>query len=105
MDDQIGSFVCVYITLILMSLTQHLILHPGHQETTSIATRRQRHQPPIPYNRTAWFTLVGMYDILCYHLMRFTHAEILRILPLLALQEIRFRNRLEVAPEEALAVI
>lgn len=46
-----------------------------------------------------------MYDILCYHLMRFTHAEILRILLLLALQEIRFRNRLEVAPEEALAVI
>lgn len=46
-----------------------------------------------------------MYDILCYHLMRFTHAEILRILPLLALQEIRFRIRLEVTPEEALAVI
>lgn len=105
MDDQIGSFVCVYITLMLMSLTQHLILQPGHQETTSIATRRQRHQPPIPYNRIAWFTVVGMHDIICYHLMRFTPAEILRILPLLALQEIRFRNRLEVTPEEALAVI
>lgn len=104
MDDQIGSFVCVYITLMLMSLTQHLILQPGHQETTSIATRRHRHQPQIPYNRIAWFTVVGMHDILCYHLIRFTPAEILCILPLLALQEIRFRIRLEVTPEEALAV-
>lgn len=37
--------------------------------------------------------------------MQFTPRELLRILPLLSLHEIRFRNRLQATSEEALAVV
>ena len=46
-----------------------------------------------------------MHDVLCYHLTRFVPDKVQRILPLLGLHEIRFRNRLEATPEEAFAVV
>lgn len=46
-----------------------------------------------------------MNDVLCYHLTRFMPDEVQWILLLLGLHEIRFRNRLEVTPEEAFAVV
>ena len=46
-----------------------------------------------------------MNDVLCYHLTRFSPAEIHRLMPLLGLHEIRFRNRYEATPEEAFAVV
>lgn len=60
---------------------------------------------PIPYNRLNRFTFVGIDEVLCCHLTRFTPDEIYRFLPLLGLHEIRFRNRFEATPEEALAVV
>ena len=61
--------------------------------------------PPIPYNPLSRFSLVDLSDILCYHLMRFTKQEIYTLLPLIKLERIRFRNRYEATPEEALAVL
>ena len=43
--------------------------------------------------------------MLCYHLTRFTPDQIHRILPLLGLHEIHFRNRFQATAEEAFAVI
>lgn len=48
---------------------------------------------------------MGMDELLCCHLTRFTPDEIHRFLPLLGLHGIRFRNRFEATPEEALAVV
>lgn len=48
---------------------------------------------------------MGVDEVLCCHLTRFTPDEIYRFLPLLGLHEIRFRNRFEATPEEALAVV
>lgn len=106
------TFVAVYTVLMLMSLTQHLYLQYHHHnndltaDTPAEETRRRiRYQPPIPYNQVARFKFVGLSDVLCYHLMRFTPREVERILPLLSLYEIRFRNRLQATLEEALAVV
>lgn len=81
--------------------------HPmrGFEASTAASFHTQAYQPQIPYNRMQRFTFIGMDDVLCYHLMRFTPQEINRFLPLLDLHETRFRNRLEATPEEALAVV
>ena len=41
-----------------------------------------------------------MDEVLCYHLMRFTPAEIDCFFPLLGLETIRFRNRIADFPDE-----
>lgn len=46
-----------------------------------------------------------MSDVVCCQLTRFTYEEINRFLPLLGLDEIRFRNRITATPEEALGVL
>lgn len=91
--------------LILMMLAsgQHFIFHKPSKKVASIA--RHRYRAPIPYNHLNRFTFVGMEEVLCYHLTRFTPHEIGRLLPLFNLHEIRFRNRFEATPEEALAVV
>lgn len=70
-----------------------------------VPSRRWNYRPPIPYNAFTRFTFVGMSDILCSTLTRFTRAEIERFLLLLGLEKIRFRNCLDATPEEALAVV
>ena len=105
-------FSCMMM-LMLMSFSQHYLFHQqthileGHVIPASPLRHRRhrRYEPPIPYNIINRFTFIGMNDVLCHHLTRFTVAEIQRLLPLLALQEIRFRNRLQATPEEAFAVV
>lgn len=46
-----------------------------------------------------------MDTVLAYHLMRFTPDEIKVFLPLLRMDKLRFRLRLQATPEEALAVV
>lgn len=106
MDDQPGV-VAVYVVLMLMSFIKHYLLqHERKKITDSDAVApRQRYRPPIPYNLIPRFSIAGMDKVLCYHLMRFTPAEIARFLPLLGFETIRFRNRIAVLPEEALAVV
>ena len=78
-----------------MWLCQHEILQKNQQQErlqlpAIPAPTRYQYQCPIPYNPIARFTFVGMPDVLCYHLTRFTPEEIARLLPLLGLHEIRF---------------
>lgn len=92
-----------------MLASQFLILQQLRKDTKERQRReiqpRQRYQPPISYNRLELFTLVGLSDVLYYHLTRFYPLAIQRILPLLGLEQIRFRNRLEATPEEALGLV
>lgn len=53
-----------------------------------VPSRHWNYRPPILYNAFTRFTFVGMSDILCSTLTRFTWAEIERFLPLLGLEEI-----------------
>lgn len=109
------EIVSVYVTLMMMTMIQYWFserqqrlrrLRQRRRLKSTKQNRRQRaYQPPIPYNRLSRCTFVGMDDVLCYHLTRFSTQEINRFLPLLALHEIHFRNRLEATPEEALAVM
>ena len=96
---------CMFM-LMLMNISQHFLLH--HSETESPSTShpsRYRYRAPIPYALFNHFTFVGMHNVLCNHLTRFTPAKIYRLLPLLGLEDIRFRNRYEATPEEAFAVV
>lgn len=102
----------VYTVLMMMTLTQHLYLQNYRHDLNSIdadtsttENHRVRYQAPIPYNSVTQFTFVGLNDVLCYHLMRFTPREVQQILPLLSLHEIRFQNRLQATSEEAFAVV
>lgn len=93
--------------LMMMTISQYYILQKKQEKQKEMATRepRYRYRPPIPYNHLNRFTFVGMHDVLCYHLTCFIPDEVQRILPLLGLHEIHFRNRLEAIPEEAFAVV
>lgn len=63
--------------------------------TSSSAAPRYQYRPLIPYLRLNRFTFVGMQDVSCYHLIRFTLAEIQRLMPLVVLQHKRLQNRCE----------
>ena len=86
--------IACFVVFLLMSLCQHEILQKNQQQERlqlpATAPPRYRYRPPIPYNPIARFTFVGMPNVLCYHLTRFTPEEIARLLPLLGLHEIRF---------------
>ena len=100
--------VAIYIVLMLMSLIKHPILQDERRKRIADANAvapRQRYRPPIPYNRISGFSVAGMDEVLCYHLMRFKPTEIGRFLPLLGFDTIRFQNRIAVFPGEALAVV
>lgn len=109
MADPVDIF-STYILLMMISIIKHVHikrrrrLKPAITNTTA-PSRHIRYQAPIPYNQVARFTFVGLNDVLCYHLIRFTPRELERILPFLSLHEIRFRNRLQATPEEGLAVV
>lgn len=104
-------FVIVYITFMLMTVTQFIYLVSDNNSyitnTPKTIQRRRRiqYEPPIPYNHLNRFIFVGLNDVLYYHLMRFTPRELLRILPLLSLYEIRFCNCLQATCKEALTVV
>lgn len=107
MDNQ-TEVVAIYVVFMLMSIIKHHILQRERQIRAADANAvapRQRYRPPIPYDHISRFSIAGMDEVLCYHLMRFTSAAIGRFLPLLELETIRFRNRIAVFPEEALAVV
>lgn len=106
--DSTFSSSCI-VMLMLMTVSQYYILQKKQEEQRQrdVGSQEPRYQyrPPIPYNHLNRFTFVGMHDVLCYHFTRFMPDEVQRILPLLGLHEIRFRNRLEATPEEAFAVV
>lgn len=106
MDDE-TDVVVVYIVLMLMTIIKYHTLKDAHSKKIAATADapRQRYRPPIPYNRIPRFSIAGMDEVLCYHLMRFTPTEIGRFLPLLGFDTIRFRNRIAVLLEEALAVV
>ena len=93
------------MTLIQLEIIQIQANERKASHNSVVPSRRWNYRPPIPYNAFTRFTFVRMSDILCSTLTRFTRAEIERFLPLLGLEEIRFRNRLDATPEEALAVV
>lgn len=105
MDDNV-DFVCVYMFLMLMAFAQlACIQHTLHEKDETVVRRQWKYRPPILYEAFERFTFVGMSDVVCCQLTRFTYEEITRFLLLLRLDEIRFRNRIMATPEEALGVL
>ena len=106
MDDK-TEILALYVWLMLMSLINHYTLQKRREmaDFHAVTAPRQRYRPPIPYSRISRFSFVGLDEVLCYHLVRFSPEEIRRFLPLLGLETIRFRNRIQATSEEALAVI
>lgn len=94
--EDIHNTTCAYTT--------SSSLQAGYSNTNA-PTRHIRYQALIPYNHSARFTFVGLHDVLCFHLIRFTPREVELILPFLSLHKIRFRNWQQATPEEALAVV
>ena len=80
------------LILMLMTVSQYFLLQKKKAVELQEAPppTRYRYRAPIPYSRINRFTFVGMHDVLCYHLTRFTPDEIEQLLPLLRLHEIRF---------------
>lgn len=79
---------CMFM-LMLMTMSQHFILHQSGIEPPSMSPLpRYRYRAPIPYESFNRFTFVGMNNVLCNHLTRFTPTEIYRLLPLLGLENI-----------------
>lgn len=70
-----------------------------------VVAPRQRYGPLIIYNRIPRFFIVGMDEMMCYHLMCFTPTEIGRFFPLLGLDTIHFRDCIAVLPKKTLAVV
>ncbi len=64
-----------------------------------------QYRASILYNLLNQFTFVGMQEVPCFHLTRFTSDKIYRLLPLLYLHKIRFRNCFEAISEVVFAVI
>ena len=96
---------CMFM-LMLMTLSPYFsYITPRIKPPSGSPPPRYRYRAPIPYESFNRFTFVGMHDVLCHHLTRLTPAEIHRLLPLLGLEDIRFRNRYEATPEEAFAVV
>ena len=107
-----SEVVSCFFMLMMMAQAQYFILQEEEQRieldidsSSSPPPSRYLYRPPIHYASLNRFTFIGMNDILCYHLTRFLVAEIQRLLPLLGLHNIRFRNRYEATPEEAFAVV
>lgn len=98
------KLVSIYKMLMLMTFIQHMHLQKL-QKSGNIAPPQWKYRPLIPYNAFIRFTFAGLNDILCSSLTRFTRAEIDLFLPLLGLEEIRFRNRIQATSEEALVVL
>ncbi len=110
MDELYFCALPSVVTLMLMAMLQQIHLQKATkqqsnflQEATPIP--KYRYHLSLPYNRLHRFTFVGMHDVLCYHLTRFTPDQIHRILPLLDLHEIHFQNRFQATAEEAFVVI
>lgn len=63
--------------------------------------------PPIRYSYKAVWSINGMgwNDIECKEFLRFTQEEIIRILAVLDLKDVKWRNRYRATPEEALCLV
>ncbi len=95
---------CIYFVLMMITLIQlEIIKIQANKCKTShnfvIPSWHWNYRLPIPYNTFTQFTFMGMSNILCFILIRFTRAEIERFLPLLGLEEIRFHNHLDTIPK------
>ena len=71
--------VTIYVVFMLMSIIKYHILQREHQKRavdTNAVASRQRYRPLISYDRILLFSIAGMDEVLCYHFMQFTPAEI-----------------------------
>lgn len=66
---------------------------------------RQWYRLPILYDHISRFSITGMDEVLCYHLMQFTPVEISYFLPFFELETICFWNQIAVFLKQALTVV
>ncbi len=77
------KLVCVYESLILTAVIQHIILPKQKYQKNKAVPQNWQYQLPIPYNILTHFSFVRLNDILFNTITRFTYVRIDRFLLLL----------------------